>query len=408
MTDTPTDEDVNSQNPIENQESQTEDNDNPDNDPMLEGLEEAEAEIAALEAEKAELEEQTGEKAPEPQGNEAQTQGKQDDKAGSKAEDDNQSNPMIPKARFDEVLSERDLLRNQVGYMRGLIDANQQNAGQQPQKQESGNKNDQTDEDNQEGSEVDEFDAKIAEAEAKKLELAEKYDEGDLSTKEWREAEIAIDREIRGLSDQREQARLEELRNESKAHTDSSLTAAQTADYINDQALAIQQNHPNIQTIDQLPEATSNAVWATINQQAERNLAQRGVNLQDNSANTRLALIQEKAALTDQLTPENTTKLLMGQYQFVDPRQYQAPTQQENGQTTQTEGGKSQPSQAAKNRGEKIDLANSQPPSIADMGKGTGTGELSEADIENMSQEQLADLMEKSPQLVQRAVGFQQ
>lgn len=407
MTDKPTDEDVNSPEPVENEESQTEENDNPDNDPMLEGLKEAEEEVAALEAEKAELEEKTGEKAPEPEGEEAENKGDQEDEAGSKPEEKDQKPIMVPKARLDEVLSERDLLRNQVGYMRGLIDANEQNAANQP-KQEGGDKNDQTDKDNQEGSEVDAFDAKIAEAEAKKLELAEKYDEGDISTKEWREAEIAIDREIRGLSDEREQARLEEVRNESKAHTDKSLSAAQTADYINDQALAIQQNHPNIQSIDQLPEATSNAVWATINDQAARNLAQRGVNLQDNSAQTRLALIQEKAALTDQLTPENTTKLLMGEYQFVDPRQYQDPNQQEEGQTAQTEDGKKQPSQDAKNRGEKLDLANSQPPSIADMGKGTGTGELTEADIENMSQEQLADLMAKSPQLVQRAVGFQQ
>lgn len=408
MTDKPTDEDVNSPEPQENEVSQTEEHDNPDNDPMLEGLEEAEAEIAALEKEKAELEQETGVKAQEPKGNEANN-GAKDDKAQSKPEDQNQNSPMIPKARFDEVLSERDLLRNQVGYMRGLIDANQQNAGKQPQKQESGNKNDQTDEDNQEGSDVDAFDAKIAEAEAKKLELAEKYDEGDLSTKQWREAEIAIDREIRGLSDRREQARLDELRQESKAHTDKSLSAAQKANYINDQALAIQQNHPNIQLIDNLPKATSDAVWATINDQAARNLAQRGVNLQDGSAQTRLALIQEKAALTDQLTPENTTALLMGQYQFVDPRQYQAPTQQAQGQTAQkTEGVNKQTSPEAKNRGEKLELANSQPPSIAGMGKGTGTGELTEADIENMSQEQLADLMQKSPQLVQRAVGFQQ
>ena len=162
----------------------------------------------ALESEKAELEEETGQTAPEPKGDEGKTEGDKDDKAGSKSEDQNESSPMIPKARLDEVLSERDLLRNQVGYMRGLIDANEGKAGQQPAAQDSGDKNNQTDEGNQEGSEVDAFDAKISEAEAKKLELAEKYDEGDISTKQWREAEIEIDREIRGLSNEREQARL--------------------------------------------------------------------------------------------------------------------------------------------------------------------------------------------------------
>ncbi len=402
MTDKPTDEDKNSPEPQDNEAITSEENINTDNDPMLEGLKEAEEEVANLEKEKEELEAKTGNEA---NSEEAGNEGNQEEgKTGSK-----QADPiMVPKARLDEVLSERELLRNQVGYMRGLLDANQQNEGNTSEKQASGKENDQTDQDNQEGSEVDAFDAKISEAESKKLELAEKYDEGDISTKEWKEAEMAIDREIRGLSNEREQARLEEVRKESKDHTDKSLSAAQTEDFINDQALAIQQNHPNIQSIDQLPESTSNVVWATINDQAARNLSQRGVNVQDKSAQTQVMLMQEKAALTDQLTPENTTKLLMGQYQFVDPKQYQAPNQQSSSQANPNEDGKPQVSADAKNRSQKLDLANSQPPSIADMGKGTATGELTEADIENMSQEKLADLMEKSPQLVQRAVGFQQ
>lgn len=395
MTGTPTDEGNNSPEPQET--DIIADEEIIDDDPMIAEMKEAEAEIEALNEEKAVLEAKTGEEAPE--GND---KGKEAGKTGSgTAKDDGDNSPMIPKPRFDEVLSERDLLRNQVGYMRGLLDASQQNAGNNTPapKQEATDKTEQkADTGNQEGSEVDEIDAAIEAAEAKKLEYAEKYDEGEISNVELTKAQIEIDKSIRALSKQR----LEKVSEDSKAHTNAALSAQQQKDFIDNQALSVQQSHPNIAVIDSLPESTSAVIWNEITNQAARNLAQRGVNLRDNSPQTRVALIQEKAKLTDQLTPENTTKLLMGQYSFVNPSQYQ-PQQQAQGQTTET--GKGQPSAEAKNLKEKLELANSQPPSIADMGQGTDTGELTEDALANMTEDQMADLLQKSPQLVQRVLG---
>ncbi len=191
----------------------------------------------------------------------------------------------------------------------------------------------------------------------------------------------------------------------SKAITNEILTAQQQQDFINSQALSIQQNHPNVEVIDNLPEATSNAVWESINNQAILNLVSRGVNLQDGDIQSQVMLMREKAALTDQLTPENTASLLMGKYQFVDPTQYNKSSDNNSSQSNENGVGKKGLSENAKNLSDKLDLANSQPPSIADMGAGNNTGELTEQALENMSDDQIADLIERQPQTIQRILG---
>jgi len=404
MTDKPNE----GENPVDPNEPEVpvEDNSNPDNDPMLTAGEEAEAEIKAQNQEEDAPTSQTTEEDPnadpqdQPKDPEAQEQ--EPSNSGSQEENNGPNPIMIPKARFDEVLSKNDLLQKQVGYLQGLHDANQGNT-QNSNNQEGQN----TEPSNEEGSEVDQIDAQITEAEDKKLELAEKYDEGDISTAEMKKAEIEIDREIRGLNDKREAARSEAVRTESKAHTDATVSASQIENQINNEALEVQKNHPNVAVIDKLPQATSAAVWNGIENQALSNLASRGVNLNDNSVQTRVAIMHEKAKLTDQLTPENTQALLMGTYQFVDPAQYKPP-QEENGQTNPNEPANKGPTEQAKNLAKKLDLANSQPPSTADMGQGTDTGELTADQFENMTQDQQADLLEKAPQLIQRIAGIQQ
>ena len=368
-----------------------------DVDPMVIEMQEAEAEIKALE--EAKQESDTGKEAEKPNGEEAEKDVKNDSEAG-KAEDENgKNNPMIPKARFDQVLAERDLAREQAGYMKGFVAGSQKDVNDlgQEQKNENGDKEDNKSSLDQDGIKIDDIDTAIDLAEEKKLDLAEKYDEGEISTREWKKAELKIDKEIRGLSKQR----IDNVSKESKVHIDTALNAQHQEAFIEQQALNIQQNHHNIASIDKLPEATSNALWNSINHQAAINLMNRGVNLQDNSPQARLTLIQEKAALTDQLTQENISALLMGAYQFVDPSQYKAPSQ-ENTSHTPKEKVKTGMSDKAKNLSEKLDLANSQPPSIADMGQGNDTGELTEAALEAMTDDQVADLLEKAPQLIQR------
>jgi len=377
MTTKPTDEDLDLTN--QGEETQAEEQ-ILDDDPMLAGLKEAEAEVEALNQEKSEAE-QTPEK--------ATAEEKIDDAKG-----DNGKTPhMIPKPRFDEILSERDLIRAKLEFRE------RENEALRLQMSEKNNdpQNKQVEQVDDKGSLVDDIDAKIDTAEAKKLELAEKYDDGDISTVELTKATLEIDKEIRGLS----KLRLEQISQESRQVTNDILSKKQVEDYIHESALNIQKEHPNVAQIDNLPPSTSKAVWETISQQAVQNLAMRGVNAQSNDPRVHVALMKEKALLTDQLTTENTTKLLLGQYSFVNPSEYKPQTA--NGQAT--EPSKTQVSGNALSLSKKIELANSQPPSIASMSMGTDTGELTEAQIEQMSQDDLADILKNSPQLIQRVLG---
>ena len=376
-----------------------------DDDPMIAEMKEAEAEIAALEENKGETEEDPEDGTTDPKGEEGDDKGKSEDEPGTEAQTGDDSNPiMIPKGRFDEVLSKNDLLRDQLGYTSGKLDALEKELADLKSQQNPPSGDQQTAQDSRaddkEGQGVDNIDAMISAAEAKKLELAEKYDEGEMSTVDLRKAEIEIDKDIRELSKQR----LEKVAEDSKAHTNAALNATQQENFVHSQAEIIQKDHPNIEAIDALPKAVSQAVWQSVNEQAVQNLTQRGVDVTNGSVESRLAIIKEKAVLTDQLTPENTTEFLLGKYKFVDPSQYK-PEQTQGGQTTETNDGKSGISEQAKNRANKLDLANEQPPSTADMGSGTSTGELTDEAVANMSDDQMADLIAKGSPLVNRILG---
>lgn len=374
MTDKPENEDGKNFNP-----SSLDDDYTPEDlysDPMLAGLKEAEAEIEELESQKAELEAQNGAKAPE---------------GDLKAKAEKVDNHMVPKARLDEVLSERDLLRSQIAYMQGLEDARAKQApGGNQEKAEDGNGD-------KDGFNVDAIDAAIDAAEQKKLELAEKYDEGEISTRDWKAAELAIDKEIRGLTDKREVERLNAIKESSRSETDAALNAQRAAAWLNEQTLAIQEKHPNVAVIDATPKHIRDGIWQQINDQALQNLSNQGINVKDTSPNTRIAIIQEKARLTDSYTAENLKAFL--------PQGFRAPTlNQANSQTP----AQRQLSETARNRAQKLELADSQPPSISDLGAGAGDGELTEADIESMSEDQLADIIQRAPARVQRALGLTQ
>ena len=372
-------------NELNSQEQDAETNEeNQDADPMLAGLEEAEAEVKAQE--EGSNEDDSAEK---PETSENEDNGKETPE--TKDEPIAKEPMMVPKARFDEVLSERNLLRNQTGYMRGIIDARDGQANAQ----QSNGTDDKADKDSegQEGSEIDLIETSISEAEEKKLELAEKYDAGEISTVDLKKGEFEIDKDIRVLLDQRDTANRQVATDESKAHTDQALNASQQANAINEQALVIQKNHPNVAMID----ATSNSkfVWGQISEQAIANLTARGIDVGDNSLNSRIAYMREKASLTDGYTHEELKRFL--------PEGYIPPTQK--GNDSQDKDSKIKPSETALNRSKKLDLADEQPPIVAGMDTGTKSSELTEADIEGMSQDELADLMETAPQLVQRAIG---
>lgn len=352
-----------------------------DDDPIIAEMKAAEAELEALA--KAKEEDKTDDEPEEPKTNEAAPKQTGDDK-GKQGDEDKSEVLTVPKPRFDEILAERNLLRDQIGYMKGLVDAGKgKNTSTEDGQQPPTN--------NQQGNPVDEIDKAISEAEEKKLELAVKYDEGEISTREWKEAELAIDKSIRELSDKR----FDKVREETINQTNEVLHKQKVEDWLDSEALKLQAEHPNVAVIDSYPEAFSKAIWSQIDAQAVQNLANKGYDVKSNSPQVELALMKEKAALADQYTPDRITSLLTGK----------PVPQNQTGNNSQTTDGQKKPSADAINRGKKIDLANEQPPSISDMGNGTSNGEITEADIANMSDDQIADLLEKAPQLVSRALG---
>jgi len=344
-----------------------------DPDPMIEDAKAAQAEIDAAAAGSPQKEEgQPQEGQPEPE------KGGTKDKAGT---------PMIPKPRFDEVRAERDFYKDQVGYMRGVMDATAGAAkpkadaapatapaaptAQPPQGQ---------------GNAVDAIDAAIDVAEQKKLELARRYDEGEISTLDMKKQEIAIDKEIRDLSKQR----LDKVKEESKAETAAVISAHQVRETVVEKALDLQAKHPNVAVIDALSAGVRDGVWKDITAQATRNLAARGIDVSNGDPQTKLKLIEEKARLTDDLGA------------FLPGYQPPARTQQP---ATHTPPSQKKPSAVAQARAAKLDLADQQPPSISDMGKSANQSELTEADLANMDQDQMADLLKQAPNLVKRITG---
>lgn len=302
------------------------------------------------------------------------------------------ASPMIPKARLDEVLSENALLKDQIGYMRGLKDAARAAPAQtatEPKQPAATAAQPAAGTGPGQGG-VDEIETLIGAQEARKLELAEKYDNGEISSKQWKEGEILIDKEIRALATKR----VEAVRDESRREAQSAVAANNFESVKNNTGLQLQAKHPNVAVIDSLSEGVRDGVWADITRTAAANLAARGIDVKDGNPNTKLLLIQEKAKLTDNL--EHFIPW------YKAPAAAAAPKTETSGQPSQPK-----PSETALNRKAKIDLANSQPPSTSDMGNGADNRELTEADIENMTEDQMADLLTKAPNLVNRVLGNQ-
>lgn len=294
--------------------------------------------------------------------------------------------PMIPKVRLDEVLSENSLLKDQVGYLRGLADAHKAQPAQQPAAKPAEAQT-PTKPADQSGGRVDDIETAISALEEKKLAIAEKYDNGEISNKQQIQEQIAIDKEIRGLSNQR----IEKMQETSRTEAQAAVQANNFETVKNNVGLQLQAKHVNVAVIDALPPNMRDGVWKDITTDAVANLAARGIDIKTGGAQAKLMLIQEKARLTDDLTKYGLTG-----------KQAPAPVAQ-NGQPAQPK-----PSPAAVNRAAKIELANSQPPTVTDMAAGADNAEITDDQIANMNEDQIADLIMKAPQRVQRLLDGSQ
>jgi len=330
---------------------------NPDNDPMLREAIEAEKEIAGG---------TTDTPAAEGENPEAATaEGGASSKAPAK-----EPPIMIPKARLDEVVAKLNRAQSHNDYLQGVVTTQKEMI-----KAPAGNQspsNGQTGPATTETAPTD-YDTLISNAETEKLALAQKYEDGEITLVELRKQEISIDRNIRKLDTDR----LNEISEGAKAAAVETVSANNVGQVINSEALKVQELHPYVAEIDKLPEAIAKGIWQAIADEAFLNLTQKGINPNDGSVTSRVAYIKEKAALTDKYGPQYTGKTLS------QPK----PTL----------------SLQAQQREAKLDLAQTQPPAVT--GATGERAEITEADLMKMSDDQVADLIEKNPNLANKLAG---
>lgn len=336
-----------------------------DNDPMVIAGREAQAEIDAAEKRKAQADPASNPEVASPTATADNTGG---DKGPI----------MVPKPRLDEALAEKDRFKTALAHAQGVIDVQRQML----QEGKVANQNQQVDGQQQEVTPT-KPDAKtlIAQAEDKKLELAQKFDDGEITLSDMKRQEVELDREIRSLTEQS----LKAVSEEAKKVAEDTVSAAKAVEFIESEALKLAEKHPYIAEIDAQPPEIRTGIWQAIEKEAVASLARKGINANDGTLNSHIALMNEKAALTNTYGPKYTGK------------QLQPASQPE----------KKPLSEKGQQLAQKVEMANQQPPSLAGAGSGVDQKtDLTEDDINSMSQDQLADLMKRSPHLVNRAVGF--
>jgi hypothetical protein len=349
-----------------------------DSDPMIVAMREAEKEIEAA----------TG-------GNGSQDQAAQSNEGGdgqaaaadnANAGADKDVSPMIPKARLDEVLRQRDEANAALNYLKGVIDTQKSMiTGQAGTSTAEADGNQNTDV-NAGKDAVSDIETQIAAKEAEIIALAQKYEDGDISLVDMEKQRIDIERGIRSLGDQRVNALIEKGKTEAASAATGTITAAR----IETEALTIQQQHPYVDAIDQLPPAIRDGIWNQITIEASNKLAAQGINPNDGTPESKMALIREKAALTDIYGPQYTGKQL----------------QKPGNQNPNNQNGKQPLSDKAQERLNKANVSNQQPPSLTGAGTPGSVSELTPDAIEKMSEDQIADLLKVNPAAVNRAVGW--
>lgn len=324
-----------------------------DNDPMLAALKEAEAESAG----QAKAEADKKEEAP------AQT------KADAAKPEEKSTPVMIPKARLDEVLAERDRLKEALTYSQGIVDTQSQMIkGGVAKPAAAQDQNGKTEVPATETVDV------IAKAEADKLALTQKYEDGEITALEWKKQEIELDRLIRAEADKQTQSLVEKAQ---KTVSDT-LTADKIQSLKNAEAVERAKEHPYVAEIDKLPPKIRDGVWDQINDEAAVTVAAKGI--RPGTATYELEMIRERANLTDKYGPQFTGK------QLSSPKPGTA-------------------SETAQQRAAKLEMAENQPPAFQGNGA-TEKRELTESDINKMTQDQLADMLLSAPAIVLKAAGI--
>lgn len=272
---------------------------------------------------------------------------------------------MIPKERLDAEIQKRLNAENQANYFKGVADASKQmvKAAAQPANETT----------NQ--TETPTFEAQLDELDNKRIELAEAYDKGTLTSVEWKRQELAIEKQTRVLTSQQEEVRLNAVRTEARQSAKAETQIAK----LDDITASLEAKHPYCAEMQEED-------WAVINAKATKQLLAEGnftAHQLSNDTHAIAAFRQRMAELTDTIGAD-----LIGK-----PRRTASTPSQET--TTQEAPGakpKTGLSDTAKARADKIALSKTQPPTTSSIGNGGSVNEVTMSDVERMSEEDIAAL----------------
>lgn len=264
--------------------------------------------------------------------------------------------PLIPKARFDEVLTDRNKLAQDNAYLRGKLDATLAAPATADGKPAPAPAPAQTPQ--QRLAAVDlEIDA-----------LAEKFDAGDLTMADFKKQE-------RTLNEKRDA-----IREESRAKPVAAATGPDGNElYLETLTADLETKHPWVDVFDKVG---SEADWAYLKSTAVENLTARGID-PSKGAVGKYELRREVAALADQLGPALLTTRAQAKGIAI-PGQQPAPAA---ATTTTPKPGAAPLSPAAQARLAKLNTMNGAPPDLTAM---TGSAETGDAEsrVETMSEEE--------------------
>jgi hypothetical protein len=274
------------------------------------------------------------------------------------------SAPMIPKPRFDEVLSERDRAAQDAAYWRGVAEARGQapSPGQPPQQPQ------QTPE------------QRIAALHQNIDALATRFDNGEITMSEYTRQQRELTTQEQAIRDEALAAKLK------PANQPAPKSSSGDELYLDTLTGQLEAAHPWVAVFDRLGQSAE-PEWNYLLQRATDVLIQKGIDPGSGKIAT-YELRKEVARLADELGPS-----LIGaraQAQGISLPGSPSP-QQPNGQVPN---GKPALSSTAQARQTKLQLQNEAPPNLQALtgAPGNATGEPTAAQLEAMSDEDIGKL----------------
>ena len=198
--------------------------------------------------------------------------------SGSPSGQQQPSEPVfIPKARFDEVASQRDKHAQGEAYWRGVAEARGQPNGQAPPQQ----------------SQPPTPEARLSTIQAQQDALAKRFDDGEITFSD-------LTRERRAIDNQEHAIREEILVGKVKpAQQNQPANQGNDELYLNSLTAQLEQEHPWVEVFDKVG---TNIDWKFLTDTATQNLIDRGVDPTKGS-NGKYELRKEVAILADQYGP---------------------------------------------------------------------------------------------------------